>query len=102
MDTSVEEDDEPIYGLSIECEALFEKGSCLGSLAEAGAVLLWEEHRERFTTWASYLGVFAKRSLSLDRRLEHHPTLRDLVLRLLDILHRNLTRGKDAPRILAH
>lgn len=99
MEPSVEEDDEPIYSLATECEALFEKGACLDSLAETGAVLLWEEHKERFTTWAAYLGVFAKRNLCLDRRLEHHPTLQDLVLRLLDILQRNLTRGKHVPRL---
>lgn len=96
MGPSAAGDEEPIYNLATECEELFEKGACLGSLAEAGAVQLWEEHRERFTTWAAYLGVFAKRSLCLDRRLEHHPTLQDLVLRLLDILRGNLTCGKTA------
>lgn len=95
MATSAEEDEEPIYHLATECEGLFEKGASRGSLAEAGAVRLWEEYQERFTTWAAYLGVFAKRSLCLDRRLEHHPTLQDLVLQLLDILRRNLARSKD-------
>ena len=95
MVTPAEEGDEPIYNLATECEKLFEQGASLGLLAESGAVHLWEEHRERFVTWAGYLGVFADRTLCLDRRLEHRPTLKDLVLRLLDIMWRNLAQGEN-------
>ncbi|CAN9227358.1 unnamed protein product [Alternaria alternata] len=85
------DEDDTIYEMAESCENLLRSGrSALESYGSSISTLL-EEYEQRFTAWADYLGVFAKRSISLDRRLQHHPDIQDLVVRLLDILKTNLT-----------
>ncbi len=48
------------------------------------------ELRQRFANWAAFLGVFAESTVCLDRKLRHHVEIQDQVLRLLDIMERNL------------
>jgi len=85
------EDDEPIFSLAEDCEALFQQEISRLEFEESKELRLLEEHQQRFTAWTAYMGVFAKQSLCLDRKLQHHPDLQDLVLRLLDILKTNLS-----------
>ncbi|OQV05946.1 Ankyrin repeat-containing protein [Cladophialophora immunda] len=89
--TSADEDeDEAIYNLADECESLFQQVLLQQQSLRAASLRIFEEYHQRFMSWTAYLGVLAKRSVCLDRRLRHHPDLRDLVLRLLDILKENL------------
>jgi hypothetical protein len=88
------EDDDAIYDLAGSCEELLVQGRDILGVGEADIRLLFDEFVARFTSWTDFLGVFAKRSISLDRRLQHHVHLQDLVLRLLVILYTNLSRCK--------
>ena len=86
--------DDTIYEMAGICEDLLR--SCHLTLESSGSSnsILFEEYEQRFTAWAEHLGVFAKRSISLDRRLQHHPDIQDLVVRYLDILNTNLKSCK--------
>jgi len=93
------EQDESIYRLAVECEKLFNQRIDEQQLQESspygiGISSLLTELRGRFLTWAAHLGVFAKKSLCLDRRLSNLPDLQDLVVRLLDTLRRMLAQCK--------
>jgi hypothetical protein len=89
---------EPIYSLAEECESLFHRGRSHAETLAAEHRQRFDERQQRFSAWASDLGVFAPRTLCLDHRLRNYPDLQDLVLRLLDILRENLMQC--ASRIL--
>ncbi len=82
-----------LYNLACDCETLFDerlaelKSKELGSIAELVA-----EYQHGFSAWAANLGVFARKSQSLDTRLKNHPNVADIVARLLDILRRSLNQ----------
>jgi hypothetical protein len=79
-----------LYNLACECETLFDtKAAALRARAPSLADLL-AEYQQRFAIWAAHLGVFARKSQSLDTRLRNHADIQDLVARLLDILRRSL------------
>jgi hypothetical protein len=83
---------EDIYSQARQCENLF-----IRYLEKQRA---YEKQvskcRHRFLTWASFLGVFAKESASLDRRLQSKPEIKELFLSMLRVLKRNLALGKAA------
>ncbi|KAK6515996.1 hypothetical protein TWF281_004586 [Arthrobotrys megalospora] len=89
--------DQPIYLMACDCSELFDK--CLEvsksgtateqSLSNEVSRFVWE-YKGRFDAWASFLGVFAGEKSCLDYRLRNHSALQDMVIRLLDILRRNL------------
>jgi hypothetical protein len=82
-------DEEPIFELATECEKLFaDQVSRLEGGANGAAIV--SELSHRFATWAAFLGVFAESRVCLDRRLQHHVEIQDRVLRLLDLVRRNL------------
>lgn len=89
-----DEDSDLLYDLACECEALFDV--CIAELrSQLSAVAeLLIEYQQRFAIWAAHLGVFARRSQSLDKRLENYPDIIDLTARLLDILRRSLAQGE--------
>ncbi|KAH7118151.1 fungal-specific transcription factor domain-containing protein [Dactylonectria estremocensis] len=94
MDTK---EDESIYRLACECERLFdqrinEQDSQESFQYTTRVLRLLAELRHRFAAWAAHSGVFAKRSLCLDRRLSNLPDIQDLVVRLLDTLKRTLAQ----------
>lgn len=93
MAASTADGDDTIYNLAGECEALFQKEHLELESCGAETLRLFDEYQQRFTAWTAYLGVFAERSICLDRKLRHHPDLRDLVVRLLDILKTNLMQS---------
>ncbi|CVL02542.1 uncharacterized protein FMAN_00048 [Fusarium mangiferae] len=75
----------------MECETLLQNLIDSGSqTAEKG---LFEDYLQRLSTWAAYLGVFARPSQCLDHRLSNAIDIQDLVLRGLDSLGRSLTSG---------
>jgi hypothetical protein len=86
----MDDDGNVLYNLAYECEALF--GTQLANLrAQASSAAdLVADLQQRFAIWASHLGVFARKSQSLDTRLRNHAEILDLVARLLDILRRSL------------
>ncbi|UKZ53336.1 hypothetical protein TrVGV298_007128 [Trichoderma virens] len=92
MDEECIESSEPIFELASECEKLFsEKISRLKDEADLNGTKVVGEYQQRFSAWAAFLGVFAVPEMCLDRRLQRHAEVQDLVLRLLDIMKRNLT-----------
>ncbi|KAF3192014.1 hypothetical protein TWF788_004204 [Orbilia oligospora] len=81
---------EPIFTLAWDCDDLLQQ--CLREAAESSYVEteIIEDYERRFTAWQEYLGVFAEKRVSLDRRLYKQPEIQDVVIRLLLILKRNL------------
>jgi hypothetical protein len=94
MATPAEDAEEPVFLLADECESLFHRARSGFATSFPDHVFLFEDYKERFSAWAAYMGVFAKPSLCLDRRLRHHPDLQDLVIRYLDIVKINLSFGE--------
>jgi hypothetical protein len=81
-----------IYKLSEQCEGLFE--SLLIAIYRSNEQYqVVQAHHGRFERWTGYLGVFAANSASLDTRLESSPEIRDVVIRLLEIIERNIQHG---------
>jgi hypothetical protein len=85
--------EEPIFSLAWDCDGLIR--DCVGKEeVESPTKRRLEDYKRRFIAWWEYLGVFAERSVNLDRRLYSKPEIRDIVVRLLLILRRNLTQCK--------
>lgn len=78
--------------LSYECESLFEniQRAQAPTQTETSILKACAEFQQRFSIWTAHLGVFARKSQCLDRRLQNFPDLLDLVARLLDLLRRCL------------
>ncbi|RAQ75712.1 kinesin light chain 1 and [Aspergillus flavus] len=82
---------EPVFELAVECESLYAKQ--INSFNDAGnenAAKILSDLYQRFSSWAAFLGVFAESNVCLDRRLRRHADIQDQVLRLLDIMRRNI------------
>ncbi|KAL4734586.1 hypothetical protein BDV11DRAFT_174632 [Aspergillus similis] len=82
---------EPVFELAVECEKLYT--SQINFFNDAGnenAAKMLSDLYQRFSSWAAFLGVFAESNVCLDRRLRRHADIQDQVLRLLDIMRRNL------------
>lgn len=78
-----------IFHLARTCEKLFMKyvdSNLPISEPQARAEL----QQQRFVVWASYLGVFAPPSASLDKRLEYSGEIQNLVVQLLSLMQSNL------------
>ncbi|KAK2849628.1 hypothetical protein FQN49_005573 [Arthroderma sp. PD_2] len=84
---------EPIFSLAWDCDDLIRECLFYSKVDESTKVRM-EDYERRFNAWWEYLGVFAERKGNLDYRLIHQPEIRDIVLRLLLILKRNLTELK--------
>lgn len=80
-----------IYTTAKDCKDL--PAQCLSKKTAESEQLL--DHQRRFMSWASYLGIFAPVSASLDTRLREAPEVKELVILLLNVLRRNLARGID-------
>ncbi|KAK6499015.1 hypothetical protein TWF481_011584 [Arthrobotrys musiformis] len=82
---------EPIFTLAWDCDDLVQK--LLHELAGDKSGFIdreaIEDYERRFTAWQEYLGVFAEKRASLDRRLDKQPEIQGVVVRLLLILRRN-------------
>jgi hypothetical protein len=78
-----------IYTTALECKKLFAKVMDEKTAYAEQAF----DHQRRFMSWASYLGVFASMSASLDNRLRDAPEVKEMVILLLNVLKRNLARG---------
>jgi pSer/pThr/pTyr-binding forkhead associated (FHA) protein len=91
MDTDLDNNEEPIFELASECETLFlQQISLLKEQRELNGAKILGNYQQRFAAWASFLGVFAGHNVCLDRRLRCHVDTQELVLRLLEILEKNL------------
>ena len=87
------DESEPIYKLACECENLLDE-RC-SAATERAAKILFKEYQQRFASWASYSGVFARKSRCLDMRLMRTlPDIHDLVVRQLDLLSIALAQCK--------
>ncbi|KAK1238013.1 hypothetical protein MKX08_002592 [Trichoderma sp. CBMAI-0020] len=91
MDLADVEPTEPIFELATECEALFSEHVLrLKNESDSNGAKVVGEYQQRFSAWAAFLGVFAVPEMCLDRRLRSHVEVQDLVVRLVDIMKRNL------------
>ncbi|KEY69191.1 hypothetical protein S7711_01650 [Stachybotrys chartarum IBT 7711] len=92
MDAAAVEDEEPIFKLASECEELFsEQVERLEEENQSNGAKVLREYQQRFAAWASFLGVFSGPEVCLDRRLRCHFDIQEQILRILDILERNLS-----------
>ncbi|TAQ85758.1 hypothetical protein B7494_g5907 [Chlorociboria aeruginascens] len=91
MEGAACEDAEPIFELAVRCERLYtEQIARLNEDSRTNGAAILSELNQRFAAWAASLGVFAESKVCLDRRLRHHVEIQEQVLRLLDIMERNL------------
>lgn len=91
--SDVDEGVNEIYNMGCQVEALFED-FITGIPEEDSTARLFIEYQQRFATCTANLGVFARESQSLDRRLRNAPEMKDLMLQILHILRQALTQGK--------
>lgn len=82
-----------IYDFAETCEALFDQLLTVLSTAGEDHYQTAQQLRSSFERWAGFLGVFAAQHVSLDRRLESSPQIRDRFLRLLKVVERNAEHG---------
>ncbi|KAK4102093.1 hypothetical protein N658DRAFT_351035 [Parathielavia hyrcaniae] len=87
-----DDDSDMLYDLACECEALLDARLAELKNQQSPLAELLAEYQQRFAIWAAHLGVFARKSQSLDKRLENYPDMVDLAARLLDILRRSLAQ----------
>jgi hypothetical protein len=80
-----------IYDISLDCSNSFDRVT-EDHTAPSYAVV--EALRQEFQQWTGNMGVFTRSHRSLDARLVHSESLRDLVIQLLQVAKRNLSRGK--------
>ncbi|KAI1752132.1 hypothetical protein F4782DRAFT_502146 [Xylaria castorea] len=84
-----------LSGWARHCGELFQK--LLSTLVGHGGIgthyRTVRDYSQRFELWAGFIGVFANGGASLDNRLRFYPEVRDLVLRMLKLLERNLSHG---------
>lgn len=97
---NAEDYEKPLKRVAMDCSEYFQK--CLARFNSPGEPdlqeprLVVEEYQRRFNAWALYLGVFAGTTSCLDHRLRNHSTLQDMIIRLLEILRRNVFLGMSA------
>ena len=66
----------------------------LGTQPTYEASQFLREYDSRFIAWCSFMSVFAGSEACLDHKLRDHSALQDMILRLLDVLRRNLYLSK--------
>lgn len=79
-----------IFGLSSSCSQLFDKYLQRPDTASKSTV---EDLQHRFDLWTAYVGAFASPGASLDDRLRFNDEIKAMVMKLLDMLQRNLQSG---------
>lgn len=86
--------EEPIFSLAWDCDDLIQECLKRTDTDSVPTQDTWREYERRFNAWWEHHGVFAKSIANLDRKLHRRPEIRDIVVRLLIILKRNLILGK--------
>ncbi|KAL5358300.1 hypothetical protein BJX96DRAFT_163655 [Aspergillus floccosus] len=90
----MDHDEDAIYTSARSCSNLLDH-ILERAKNESESPLLIEELRGRFNLWARYVSVFAAPRASLDARLDPYPDIKDMVIELLDMVHRNLQWESD-------
>lgn len=87
-----------IRRLADDCITQFQKAeqSLVGNPdIPALSIALWVgEYYHRFDAWALFLCVFDADNACLDYRLRNVPAIQDMIIRLLEILRRNVFQCK--------
>jgi hypothetical protein len=94
MEGATREDAKPILEFAVKCERLYTVH--IARLEEdnrANDAAILSEFSQRFAARAAFVGVFAESRICLDRRLRNHGEIQERILRLLDLMERNLTFG---------
>lgn len=93
---------EPILELALQCRNLCtDQIEKLEEDTKNIEATILSELNQRFAAWAAFLGVFAEPRFCLDRRLSHHIEVQEQILRLMDIIKRNLDFGTESERCLS-
>jgi hypothetical protein len=93
QEPSASPDASSIFDLSSACSLLFDKYLQHPDTASKSAV---EDFQARFKLWTAYIGAFASPGASLDDRLRFHDEIKAMVMKLLEMLQRNLQIGPRA------
>ncbi|KAK6495590.1 hypothetical protein TWF481_002638 [Arthrobotrys musiformis] len=86
MEMAVER--ENIYERAQHCKELFAKYAPKRPPSDTDRI--FQDYEQRFLAWSAYMGVFADKSICLDRRLRDRPDVSDIVIMLLDVLIKSL------------
>ncbi|KAI0857486.1 hypothetical protein F4860DRAFT_357228 [Xylaria cubensis] len=93
MPSAEENEGQEISDWARRCEELFQK--LQSTLVGHGGIgthhRTLRDYSQRFELWAGFIGVFADGGASLDNRLRFYPEVRNLVLKMLRLLERNLS-----------
>lgn len=80
----------PIQRLARDCDILFQEACRNDSIHSEGISSPVDGYHEAFTSWTSFLYVFAAANSCLDYRLRKHRSVTDIIIRLLEILRQNV------------
>ncbi|EPE08548.1 ankyrin repeat protein [Ophiostoma piceae UAMH 11346] len=104
-------DEEPIFSLAWDCDDRFhalldrDKGDTTGTDSKVHVhqprVRVLDDFLRRFDAWAECLGVYADERRNLDSRLRNHPTISNIIIRLLVILRRCLLKVAECPQSIS-
>lgn len=91
MEGATSKDAEPIYDLAVECERLYtDEIARLKEDRRTNDAAILSEFSDRFAAWAASLGVFAESEICLDRRIRHHPEIKEQILLPLYVMWSSL------------
>jgi len=93
MAKAIEEVGDTIYTFAADCEELFSQVHAQLKAKIPAITNLFQEYQHRFVSWTAYLGIFADKSVCLDRRLRRYPEVQDIIVRLLDVVYSSLQQG---------
>lgn len=86
----------PILTLTWQCDELTDQSLAIARDSVQAIVPRLEDHKRRYVAWWEVSRVFAASNTNMDRLLQHKVIIRDIVIRLLVILRKNLLDCKSA------
>ncbi|KAK6501285.1 hypothetical protein TWF481_009126 [Arthrobotrys musiformis] len=89
MDGDAADDEELTYRTALRCKEQFEEYTPNEPPQLVDTLI--EDYQQRFLAWSDYMGVFADQAICLDRRLKDRSDIRDIVIRLLDMIELAIT-----------
>lgn len=80
----------PILTLTWQCDELTDRSLVIARDSVQAIVPRLEDYKRRYVAWWEVSRVFAASDKNMDRLLQHKAIIRDIVIRLLVILRKNL------------
>ncbi|KAF4944628.1 hypothetical protein FGADI_12566 [Fusarium gaditjirri] len=89
--TNIEaEPDQPLRFLATDCNELFEQIINASSVNQQEIISKAIDYRDAFAALTSFLCIFHEPDSSLDYRLRRHESIKDIMIRLFELLRQNL------------